>query len=96
MKNYKLIINWLLISSFILSVVAFGVISKMTSNYWYAYNEIYADILQTSQNIDHINEIKAYYSQTLCLTFSVIFSALSTLASAVTFCLLNFKVWKKN
>jgi len=67
----------------------------MTSNYWYAYNEIYADILQTSQNIEHINEIKAYYSQALCLTFSIIFSILGAIASAVVFCLLNFKIWKK-
>ncbi len=95
MKKYKLIINILLVAIFVSSIVAFGVISNITSNNWAIYINSYSEILNTTQNTELINEIKEFYSQTLCLTFSIIFSVLSTIASAATFIFLNFKVWKE-
>lgn len=43
----------------------------------------------------HITKAADYLSETLCLTFSVIFSALVTAASAVTLILLNLDFFKK-
>lgn len=88
MKKYKLLINILLIFVFVASIIALALIIQQTHNHWYVFNEFLAD---WKDNPEHDN----YLNATLCLTFSVIFSALSAIASAIACILLNFKVWKE-
>ena len=96
MKKKNIIINILLIFVFVASIIALGLISNLKHNYWDVFNTVYSELLDAFHPDEEafLNEYYGHLRATLCLTFSVIFSALSTLASAVTFCLLNFKVWK--
>ena len=91
MKKYKLIINILLVFVFAASVIALALICRATNAHWEVFNNFLKDFH------DH-PDYNSYLSETLCLTFSIIFSALAAIASAITFFLLNFKVWiaKKN
>lgn len=95
MKKYKLTINILLIFIFVASIVAFAVLCEITSLHWEGYNKIYREMLKI-ENLDEetIRDIKGIYSETLRLTFSVIFSSLITAASAATFILLNLELFK--
>lgn len=97
MKKYKLIINILLIFVFVASIIALGLISNLTHNYWDVFNTVYSELLDAFHPDEEafLNEYYGHLRATLCLTFSVIFSVLSAAASAVTFGVLNFKVWKK-
>lgn len=88
MKKYKLIINILLVAIFVSSIVAWGLLCDTTNDRWQVFNEVNSIIPNNPQ-------YQSYLSVTLCLTFSIIFSVLSTIASAATFIFLNFKVWKE-
>ncbi len=96
MKKYKLAINALLLLIFIASIIAFSLICDTTQEHWYIYNELYRDSLKEITDEMLIGEIHDFYNETLCLTFSIIFSALSTIASAVTAVLLNLIVFKED
>ena len=95
MKKYKLTINILLIFLFVASIIAFSLLCDITHNHWFVYNNTYREMLKI-ENLDeyHISRINEYFSETLCLTFSVIFSSLITAASAATFILLNLELFK--
>ncbi len=88
MKKYKLIINILLLTIFIFCIIAFALICKMTATNWDYFIQVFIDWT------DH-PDYNIFLQDTLCLTFSIIFSILGAIASAVVFCLLNFKIWKK-
>lgn len=90
MKKYKLIINIILISIIVFSVVAASLTIPSCTNYLRGYNELKG--WGSLANISELNGLKDYFLQTL---FAIIFSALSAIASAVTLFLLNFKVWMK-
>lgn len=92
MKRYQLTINILLIFIFVASIVAFAVLCRSTYLHWDIYHEA-SKLESLDDNI--IREINSYLSETLRLTFSVIFSSLVTVASAITLILLNLDFFKK-
>lgn len=95
MKNNKLIINILLSSMFIFSIIALSLIIPSLLNRFDNYNAFKEMIDSGTTDQFTINALKDNLSMLLNLIFAIIFSALSAILSAVVLFILDFKVWKK-
>ncbi len=95
MKKYKIAINVLIIFVFVASIIALSVLCNTTHNHWTSCNEFYKSMLDGPVDDFLLEEYRIFYNETIYLTVSTIFSALSAVASAVTAVLLNWKMFKK-
>lgn len=94
MKNYKLIINIILSFLFVASIISFSLLIPLITDNLDAYSKvIIMPEFETETDRDLMLEAIKYNA--IIKIISIIFSALSAVASAVTLFLLNFKIWKE-